>query len=115
MYSTDTTCGKEANASHTCTEHGSGDGGGSQLTRCQRYRQVAPAYLEHMLRCAQSLDLVFIQANHDFPIMNAYRGGNCALAAYRDFHRPRNLDVGRIGQAMRNDGRFERNNRALLM
>src|SRR6266446_10005125 len=104
MHSSDTPGGEEANPHHTRAQYCSRHCSCARPACCQCYCQVAPAHLQDMLCRAQALNLVPGKADNDLPVMYTYSSRHSTFLPYDCFHRLRNLDIGRVGQAMRNDG-----------
>jgi hypothetical protein len=87
---------------------GGGDGSRAVQLACHNQRQVADRHLEHAAGRGQMLDLGVVQAGGYLAGKNADRGGNGASFPHDLFDPERKLEVLRVGQAMRDDSRLQR-------
>jgi hypothetical protein len=92
-------------------DHGGGDGGGAELFRGQHIGQVAPADFQRILRLAQQLELFVGQADADLAVDEGDGGRHRAGVADHLLDFACGLHVLRVGHAVRDDGRFEGDDR----
>ena len=104
MYASDATCGQETQSCHTCTEHGPGHCRRSPAARCQGNCQVAPAYLDDILRCSQVLKFAASETNTNLAIVYTHSCRDRVFSADGFLHGQGRFDVDRIGQAVGNNG-----------
>ncbi len=112
MHAADAAGGEDFDAREPGDKHRRRDRRARRALARRDQRQIAPRGLHHAAaELAEPLDLLARKAHSQAPVDDRDRRGNGPHLAHRLLDGSRRLDVARVGHAMRDDRRFERDDR----
>ena len=111
MHAADAARREDADAGEMGGDHGGGDRGGAGAAGREREGEVGARHLHHVLEAGEALQLVRRQADPDLAVHDGDGRRHRAIGPHDVLDGARRRDVVGIGHAMRDDRRFQSDQR----